>query len=97
MKQVPKPVRIPDLLEMKRHGEKITVHAQKDKPIGCVEADAALPVEDRATVLEPDRDRTECEQRARERQPERGAGDVEGPVQRVPSAFSQTGGTPVRR
>src|SRR5207253_5525196 len=63
----------------------------------AVVADASLPVEHRATVVELDRDRGQREQRARKRQPERGARDVERPDQRVPSAFSQTAGTPKRR
>jgi len=62
-----------------------------------VVADPPLPVEDGAAVVELDCKRGQREQRARERQPERGARNVERPDQRVPSAFSQTAGTPKRR
>jgi hypothetical protein len=60
-------------------------------------ADPALAVDDRAAVFELDGDRREREDRACKRQAERGPGDVERPDQRVPSAFSQTAGTPKRR
>ena len=62
-----------------------------------VQADPRLPVEDRAAVLELDRDRRRGEQRAREREAERGADDVERAVHRVPSAASHVAGTPRRR
>jgi hypothetical protein len=65
--------------------------------LGSADPDAPLPVEDRAAVVELDRQCGEREHGARQRQPERGAGDVQRAVQRVPSAFSQTGGTPARR
>jgi len=59
--------------------------------------DAALAIEHRPTVLELDRNCRRGKHRARERQPERGADDVDRAVHRVPSAFSQTAGTPFRR
>ena len=65
--------------------------------VGAVLADAGLPVEDRAAVLELDRERREAEQRAREHEPRPGDGDVRGAVQRVPFALSQVCGVPERR
>src|SRR5918911_493140 len=58
--------------------------------------DAALPVEDGTAVGELDRERRQRKCRARERKPCGRACDVERAVQRVPSAFSQTTGTPER-
>ena len=63
----------------------------------AVVPDAALAVDDRAAVVELDGEGGEGEERARERQAERRACNVERAVQRVPSAFSQTAGTPKRR
>jgi len=60
-------------------------------------ADPPLAVDDRSAVLELDRDGREREEGACDREPERSARDVERPDQRVPSAFSQTAGTPKRR
>ncbi len=67
-----------------------------------VEVDAALThpslaVENRAAILELDRERGEAEERAREREPDTGDGDVRSPVHRVPLAFSQVCGVPERR
>ena len=63
----------------------------------AVVSDAPLAVDDRAAVIELDRKRSERKEWARERQAERRPCDVDGSVQRVPSAFSQTAGTPKRR
>src|SRR5437763_3049324 len=48
-------------------------------------ADPALAGDDGTAVLEPDRHRRRGEDRAREREPEAGADDVERPVHAVPS------------
>ena len=63
----------------------------------AVLADARLPVEDRAAVLELRRERREPEQRARQREPDAGDGDVGGAVHRVPFALSHVCGVPERR
>ena len=55
-----------------------------------------LPVEDGPAVLELDRKSGRGQSRARERKPERGAGDVERPVHRVPSIRSHSSGGPKR-
>src|SRR5687768_74527 len=65
--------------------------------VGAVLPDAGLPVEDRAAVLELDRERRETEKRAREHEPSTGDGEVRGAVQRVPFALSQVCGVPERR
>jgi CheY-like chemotaxis protein len=58
--------------------------------------DPALPVEHGAAILELDREGGRGEERARERQAQRGSRYVQGTVHRVPSALSQTAGTPSR-
>src|SRR5215207_2424668 len=63
----------------------------------AVPPDAPLPVEDGAAVLELDRERRGGEERARKHEAERGSRHVQRAVHRVPSAFSQTAGTPCRR
>jgi hypothetical protein len=62
-----------------------------------VQAHAALPVEDGAAILEPDRNSCGCERGACDREPESGQCCVDDAVHRVPSAFAQTAGTPKRR
>ena len=63
----------------------------------AVQADPPLPVEDRAAVVELDRQRGRREEGACHRQPETGGSRVERAVHRVPSALAQTAGTPKRR
>ena len=63
----------------------------------AVLADARLPEEHRAAVVELDRERGRSEERARDREPGAGERDVERAVQRVPSAASHVAGTPRRR
>ena len=62
-------------------------------------ADAGLPVDDRAAVLELDRDRRRRQQWARKEKPGRSRDGVERAVHsyRVPSAASHVAGTPRRR
>jgi len=63
----------------------------------AVLADPRLPVEHRASICELDRERTGCEERTREREPDARDRHVEGPVHRVPSGGAQVAGTPRRR
>ena len=65
--------------------------------VAAVLADAGLLEEDRAAVVELDRERGGREQRARDRQPGARDRDVERAIQRVPSAASHVAGTPRRR
>ncbi len=65
--------------------------------VDAVLADAHLPVEHGATVLELDRERAEGEQRARDHEARARDRDVERAVHRGPSASSHVAGTPRRR
>jgi hypothetical protein len=55
-----------------------------------------LAVEDRAAVVELDRDGGDSDHGTREREPDTRAEEVDRTLHRVPSTFSQTGGTPKR-
>ena len=63
----------------------------------AVPADAGLPVEHRAAILELHGQRAEGEERARDHEARARDRDVERAVQRVPSATSHVAGTPRRR
>ena len=65
--------------------------------VDAVLADAGLPVQHGAAVLELRRERGERDERAREHEPDPGHGDVRRAVHRVPFALSQVCGVPERR
>src|SRR4051794_9311646 len=72
--------------------------AQLDElEVSAAQADSALPIEDRAPVVELDRNSGRRECGAGNRQPESRERRIDEAVHRVPSAFAHTAGTPKRR
>ena len=64
--------------------------------VGAAAADARLPVQHRAAILQLHRERAGGEKRARDDEPDARDRDVERAVHRVPSAASHVAGTPRR-
>ena len=79
------------------------IRADAERGLGVVGARGypavlvASPAELGKCPVEVDRERRQGEQRGGEHEPGAGHGDVRRAVQRVPSAFSHTAGTPERR